>query len=173
MGSFELGRLVVAALLTVVLGWASFTDIRDRKIRNVAVLAVLGLFAPWALMMHSGQDVLLALGAGVVALVIGVAVYAVGWMGAGDAKLFGAVGLFAGWHNLIELTVITTLVGGLIAVFSLISQPKRTWAMITRRGRGDFGRGVPYGVAIAVATLILTWSSLLHMALPLTGAVKP
>lgn len=173
MGSFELGRLVVAALLTGVLAWASFTDIRDRRIRNVTVLAVLGLFGPWALMMHSGLDVLLALGAGVVALAVGIALYAVGWMGAGDAKLIGAAALFVGWHHLIELMVMTTLVGGLIALFSLISQPKRTWAMITRRDTGQSSRGVPYGVAIAAATLILTWSSLLHMALPLTGAVKP
>jgi len=167
---FETGRLAVAALLTGALGWAAITDIKDRKIRNITVLVVLGLFVPWALLMVSVHDVLLALGAGAVALAIGIAVYAAGWMGAGDAKLFGAVALFAGWNHLIELTVTITLIGGLIAIFSLLSRPKQALTMISGGGKGEFGRGVPYGVAIAVATVILLWSLLLHLALPLSQA---
>lgn len=172
MSPFEIGRLLVAALLTVALGWAAHTDIRDRKIRNVTVAAVLALFAPWAIMMNSGHDVLLALGAGAVALGIGVAVYAAGWMGAGDAKLFGAVALFAGWSHLLALTVLTTLIGGLIAAFSLLSRPKQTLAMIRTGGKSDSGRGVPYGVAIAVAAAVLTWSVLLHLSLPFVGVAS-
>ncbi len=170
MSYLEIGRLAVALLLTGALAWAAFTDIRDRKIRNVTVLTVLGLFLPWALMLSSPREALLALEAGGIALLVGVAVYAAGWVGAGDAKLFAAVGLFAGLHHLLELTVMTTLVGGLIAAFSLISRPKRALDIIKTAGKGDFGRGVPYGVAIAVATVVLVWSNLLHLALPLTGA---
>ena len=173
MSAFEIARLGVAALLTGVLAWAAYTDVKDRKIRNAAVMLVIGLFVPWAVTMTSLHLVLLSLAAGLVALAVGVAVYAAGWMGAGDAKLFAAVALFAGWSHLLELTVLTTLVGGLIAAFSLLTQPKRAWAMIMARGKGDFGRGVPYGVAIAVAALILVWDPLLHLASPLAFVARP
>jgi hypothetical protein len=37
-------------------------------------------------------------------------------------------------------------------------RPVRALVMFQMRGKGDFGRGVPYGVAIAIATAgILSW----------------
>ena len=157
------GRLVVAAALTGVLAWASFTDIRERKIRNTAVLAVLALYLPWALMTGSVHEVLLALGAGVLALVLGFAIFSAGWMGAGDAKLFAATALFAGWQNLFAFIILITLAGGLIALLSLVSRPKEALALMANGGKGDAGRGIPYGVAIAVGSAILLWSGQLHM----------
>ena len=32
--------------------------------------------------------------------------------------------------------------------------------MFTLKGRGDYGRGIPYGVAIAVGGLIAVWGGL-------------
>jgi len=162
----EIGRLMVAAMLTGVLAWASLTDIKERKIRNSAVLAVLALFIPWAFLIGSGHEVLLAVGAGLLALVLGFAIFSAGWMGAGDAKLFAATALFAGWRHFFDLTILITIAGGLIALFSLISRPKQALAMVANGGKGDAGRGIPYGVAIAVGSAILMWSALLHMASP-------
>jgi len=45
------------------------------------------------------------------------------------------------------------LVGGVIALASLLSRPTRAMVMLHMRGKGDFGRGIPYGVAIAIATI--------------------
>jgi prepilin signal peptidase PulO-like enzyme (type II secretory pathway) len=38
--------------------------------------------------------------------------------------------------------------------------------MFTLRGKGDFGKGVPYGVAIAIGAVVVLWSNLLGLPLP-------
>jgi prepilin peptidase CpaA len=55
----------------------------------------------------------------------------------------------------LDLAVITAVTGGLIAVISLASRPTRALVMIQVGGKGDFGRGVPYGVAIAAGALVV------------------
>jgi prepilin peptidase CpaA len=165
MPLIEIGHWVVAALLSVVLAWASVSDIRHRRIPNWTVLTVLGLFLPWALLSH-GSWALWALAAGVIALVVSFALYAAGAFGAGDSKLFAAVALFAGLGHLAQLAVITALAGGLIAAVSLASRPRRALVMLTMRGKGDFGRGIPYGVAIAIGAAVVVWSSVLGFPLP-------
>lgn len=167
----EIGRLGVAVLLTGVLIWASITDIKDRKIRNVTVLTALVLFLPWAV-MSTGHAVVSDLEAGVIALLAGVAFYSAGWMGAGDAKLFAAASLFIGLQDLVGLAVLTALAGGAMAAISLVSRPTRAMTMVAMRGKGDFGRGIPYGVAIAIAAAALVWGGLLHLTPPWAAAIK-
>jgi prepilin peptidase CpaA len=165
MAPTEIGRLVVAALLTLALMWASFTDIRDRKIRNVNVLVVMALFVPWAVL--GGLAAALSdLEAGVLALAVCVAIYAARMVGAGDAKLFAAVSLFFGLPGLPGLAMTTAMAGGALAAGILLANPRRTMVMISLQGKGDPGRGVPYGVAIAAAAIVLVWNGLLHAGLP-------
>jgi hypothetical protein len=38
--------------------------------------------------------------------------------------------------------------------------------MLKMRGKGDFGSGIPYGVAIAVAAAALVWADLLKIPVP-------
>ncbi len=164
----EIGEWSVIIALTGVLGWASISDIRTRRIPNWTVLATIGLFLPWAC-VHWGAWVGWALASGAIALTIGVALYAMGVTGAGDAKLFAAVALFVGLGHLLALSVATALVGGLIAVVSLASRPKRALTMFTLRGEGDFGRGIPYGVAIAVGAMLIVWNGLLGLPVATSG----
>jgi prepilin peptidase CpaA len=161
----EIGDLVVAALFTAVLAWASFCDVRSRTIPNWSVLIIAALFAPWAL-LHWGPSALSMLAAAAIALVVGVGLYALGMVGAGDAKLFAAVALFAGLGHLLVLVLATALAGGAIALVSLATRPRRALSMIALRGEGDFGRGVPYGVAISVGGVLVVWSVLLHLSAP-------
>jgi prepilin peptidase CpaA len=164
MALAEVGRWAVALALTVVLVWASVSDIRARKIPNWTVLATLGLFAPWALV--SRDPWLLALAAGLIALAVSFALYAFGAVGAGDSKLFAAVALFAGLGHLAQMAFITVFAGGVIAAVSLASRPRRALVMLTMRGKGDFGRGIPYGVAIAIGAAWVVWSAVLGFPLP-------
>jgi prepilin peptidase CpaA len=166
----DVGRLAVAALLTVALAWASFTDIRDRKIRNVNVLVVMALFVPWAV-LGGFSAAISDLEAGALALAVCVAMYMARLVGAGDAKLFAAVSLFVGLPGLMGLAITTAMAGGALAALILASNPRRTMVMISMQGKGDPGRGVPYGVAIAAAGVILVWSGLLHASLPWVAAL--
>jgi prepilin peptidase CpaA len=161
----EIARWVIAAVVTAVLAWAAVSDVRERRIPNRAVLIVLILFLPWAA-VHPPSSDLWALAAGAIALAATFGLYAAGVVGAGDSKLFAAVALFAGMSQLVLLALATALVGGLIAAVSLAARPRRALVMLTLRGKGDFGRGVPYGVAIAVAGAAVIWAVLMRAPLP-------
>jgi prepilin peptidase CpaA len=161
----EVARWVIAAVVTAVLAWAAVSDVRERRIPNRAVLIILILFLPWAAVHPLSSD-LWALAAGAIALAATFGLYAAGVVGAGDSKLFAAVALFAGMSQLPLLALTTALVGGLIAVVSLAARPQRALVMLTLRGKGDFGRGVPYGVAIALAGAAVIWAVLMRAPLP-------
>ncbi len=159
MNLTEIGRDGVAALLTGVLAWAAASDIRTRKIPNPSVLAVGGLFVGWtALIGFAGLPQ--ALIAAAIAFVVSFALYNLKIVGAGDSKLFAAVALFAGLDRLAQLTLLTGIVGGLIALFIMVTRPRRALVMLTMRGKGDFGDGIPYGVAIAAAAIVVVWTDL-------------
>ncbi len=162
----DAGRFAIAAVFTAILTWAAVSDIRVRKIPNWTVLALLGLFGPWVLAEGVGAWALWALAAGAIALVVSIGLYAAGMVGAGDSKLVAAVALFAGLAHLPLLALGTALTGGLIAGAIMVMRPRRALVMFTLRGKGDFGRGIPYGVAIAIAGAGVVWGELLRLPLP-------
>lgn len=169
MSPIDLGRWVIAIALTCILVWAAFTDVRERKIPNWTVLAVVGLALPWLatyVLLGSGVWVLWAIAGGVIAFIVSFILYASGVIGAGDSKLFAAVALFTGLWNLPMLAIATAAAGALIAAVSFVSRPSRAMTMLTLRGKGDFGRGIPYGVAIAIGTAFVVWSVLLKIPMP-------
>jgi prepilin peptidase CpaA len=160
------GALIgIAALLTAVLAYAAVNDIRERKIPNWTVLASLGLFIGWAVVHPLTWD-LWALGAGLVAFLVTFGLYMGGVIGAGDSKLFAAVALFTGMGGLAILALATAVIGGAVAIGGFVLKPTRGLVMLKMRGRGDFGRGVPYGVAIAAASVGLVWTAALGVRVP-------
>jgi prepilin peptidase CpaA len=150
----EVLRWSIIFLLSVILVIASVSDIRHRRIPNWSVLAIGALFVPWAF-FASSVSIFSSLGAALIALGVGVALYAFRIVGAGDSKLLAVVALFAGMDHLLQLLVLIALVGGVIALISLVARPTRAMVMLHMRGKGDFGRGIPYGVAIAIATICI------------------
>ena len=158
-------RIAVAVAASLVLCFAAVSDIRTRRIPNWTVLALIGLFAIW-MASDGGREALSALAAAAVALAVTVALYAFKILGAGDSKLFAAVALFGGLGYLPLLVLATALTGGVIAIASLAARPQRALAMLSMRGKGDWGRGVPYGLAIATGGALIMWA-------PITGIVKP
>jgi prepilin peptidase CpaA len=163
--TIEVLRFAIGAAATVLLTWAAVSDIRARRIPNLCVLALIILFVPWAL-LGDLSDTLSALEAAGIALVVTVLLYTFKILGAGDSKLLTACALYAGMGYLPFLALATVLAGGVIAAVSLASRPQRTLAMFTLRGKGDYGRGVPYGVAVAVGACLAIWGNL-------TGTLNP
>lgn len=58
------------------------------------------------------------------------------------------------------LILVTVLAGGVMAVVSLASRPRRALAIWSLRGQGDWGRGIPYGIAIALGAAVVVWGQL-------------
>ena len=151
----DLVALVPALIYAGLLVTAAVYDWLYRRIPNWTVAALLVLFVPVTLMGLTPTTWPWSLAAFGVALAGTGALYLLGWLGAGDSKLFSAAALFAGLANMAMLASATALVGGLMAFIVLIVHPRRAMRGLTARGRAENpSRGIPYGVAIAIGALI-------------------
>lgn len=156
-------------VFALVLGVAVVTDLRDRRIPNV--VTVTGLCA--ALILESVFERSIpasALAGAGIALVLGFALFALGGIGAGDAKLFAAVGAFVGPQGVLVTIIYGGLAGGALV---LVDAWRRGSLLALLLGTRDvflhlvtFGRAgkrktlaspgahaLPYGVAIAIGGL--------------------
>ena len=108
--TFHLILLLGLCGLTVA---ATITDLRSYRIPNRISLAVAGLFPVYVLAGFG--DVGSGLLAGGIVFVIGVFLFARGWMGGGDVKLLAAVSLWAGTELLLPMIVIVSVTGGIMS----------------------------------------------------------
>jgi prepilin peptidase CpaA len=163
MSLVEALRYATAAAFTATLLWAAVDDVVNRRISNASVLTVLGLYAAWAILAQ-GRGLISGLEAGGIALAVGYLLWMFKIVGGGDAKLFAAGALFMGLANMPLYAVVTALSGGVLAVISLATRPRRAMVMLTLRGQGDFGRGIPYGAAIACGGAFALWAMMTTLA---------
>jgi len=104
----------------------------------------------------AGLGLNLAAGAG--ALAAGAAMFALRWIGGGDAKLFAAGALWLGWPALTTFLLVTCLAGGALAV-ALLGLRSASLRPLVLSGPAWFARlgepdeSVPYGVAITIGAL--------------------
>jgi prepilin peptidase CpaA len=141
--------VIIAALIDV----ASFTIPNRLNLVLAAAypLAALGLGRPLG-------EIGLCLAVGVAALVVAVAMFAAGWIGGGDAKLFAGAALWLGWPALASFAMVTALAGGGLAL--LLLSVRATWLKPYLAGAPAWlerltttGQAAPYGVAIAFGAL--------------------
>lgn len=148
----EIARWILLVLLTLVLGYAAAVDVKERRIPNWTVLAVMGLFVGWAFAAPS-VSLLGSIEAAGIMFLLTVGLYMMKVVGAGDSKLVTAAALFAGMQSLLMFLLMMSLAGGAVALFMLALSPRRALVIIQTRGQVGFGRSVPYGVPIALATI--------------------
>jgi len=152
--SLDWVRLLPAIAFAALLLIAAVYDIRDRRIPNWTVIAMIAAFLVAAVFGLTPQGWLSSLGAFAIALAGSGGLYLFGALGAGDSKLFSATALFLGLGNLLLLTCATAMAGGLLAIGFLVFRPRSAMRGLTARGRAEEGKsGIPYGVAIAIGGL--------------------
>jgi prepilin peptidase CpaA len=107
-------------LLFIVLALCTITDIKEKKIYNGVLL--IALIA--ALTLNLREAGLGGLFFSIKGLIVGTGMfiipYAIGWMGAGDAKLSGIIGAFSGWEFAVCSALLATIAGGIISLIILI-----------------------------------------------------
>lgn len=97
-------------------------------------------------------------------LVTGWALFALGLLGGGDAKLLASTSLWMGWGGMINYLIMFSLCGGIVALLLLLFRrlPMPNW--MQRQGwvtaLHDAANGVPYGIALAIGA-VLAWPGLL------------
>jgi len=139
--------IALLAALAALLVSAGIQDARTREIANwknaaIALLAPLwwlatGL-APWP-----DLAIQIGLAVGIFALFCGAFYF--GQMGGGDVKMIGAIALWLPAQPLLWMLIVMSIAGGVLTLVMLAEQRLRA-----RSGAIE----VPYGVAIAFATLL-------------------
>jgi prepilin peptidase CpaA len=147
--------LVFPALLALAGGW----DIASYTIPNKLSLALCAGFALFAVTSGlSGSALGLHVAAGLVGLVVGFAMFAAGWIGGGDAKLFAVTALWFGLSDLLAYTLTAALLGGGMTLLILLARQVplpaglvgQPWIARLHHPRS----GIPYGAALAAGALV-------------------
>jgi prepilin peptidase CpaA len=147
-------------LFPALIAFAASSDLLTMTISNRISLALAGGFLVLAALSGTSLAIVgMHLAAAAVVLAIGFACFAFGWIGGGDAKLAAAIALWFGFDYLLEYLVYASLFGGVLTMiliqFRLLPLPKalarQPWILRLH----EKGGGVPYGIALAAAALVI------------------
>jgi prepilin peptidase CpaA len=147
---------ILPALLAAAAGW----DIASFTIPNSLNLAAAALFGAFALAAGlSISSVGLHVAAGAIGLAIGFALFALGYIGGGDAKLYAGAALWLGPHDLVIYTLVATILGGFLTLMILglrqlplpAGLARQAWIINLHNSRA----GIPYGVALAAGMFVI------------------
>jgi prepilin peptidase CpaA len=153
-----LAAALILAFTALVLA-AALRDAMSFTIPNWISLALAAIF-PFAA-LASGvalPTVGVHVAVGALALAAGMLMFALRWVGGGDAKLMAAVLLWLGWPAAISFLVGAAMAGGVLAMvlLTLRSAQLRPYMLLGPSWMARLaepGEGVPYGVAIAAGAL--------------------
>lgn len=156
MNEFSLVLLGVMPVLVIIAG---LHDLTTMKIPNwISGLLILAYF-PTALALGLPlTEMATALGVGFAALLVGMGMFALRWVGGGDAKLMAAAALWFGLSGVAPFVLYTALIGGGFCLVLLAARARLQvlvanapgWMARLMQPEGD----IPYGVAIAMGALL-------------------
>jgi prepilin peptidase CpaA len=147
-------------LFPAMMAFAASSDLLTMTISNRVSLILVGSFFVLAIAGGmSTADMLAHAGAAGLVLVIGFVCFTRGWIGGGDAKLAAATALWLGFDYLVSYLVYASLFGGVLTVALL---QFRTWPLPRLLAGQEWAErlhgkdnGVPYGIALAAAALVV------------------
>jgi prepilin peptidase CpaA len=143
-----------------LMAYAACSDLLTMTIPNRLSLLLVAGFLVFALVQGMPLTTLgWHLLAGFVVLFCAFGMFAMGWMGGGDAKLAAATAVWFGFGSLLEYSLVASILGGALTLFILHA---RGW-MLPRFAQGwpwlvrlhDSRTGIPYGIALAAAALLV------------------
>src|ERR1044072_8511258 len=148
MSHFQLWFQLAAAALLI---GAAVQDLRTRTISNGWPIAILLLF----LIAYATGGIAVPIGSHIlhfgVALAVGIGLFALGWFGGGDAKLYASIALWFGITRAPYLFFCVAIAGVVLATLHLtvrMFQTQESRARAIREGR------IAYGVAIALGAIL-------------------
>jgi len=153
---FLLLSVVLAGCLIAAAGW----DLATYTIPNPIQIVLLAGFFLFAFASGMSFGVLSGhLLAGVVGLVIGFALFGLGYVGGGDAKLFACVSLWFGLPDLLPYALTASMFGGALTLGLLFFRKIPLPALLARQQwlmrLHDRESGIPYGVALAAGSFAI------------------
>lgn len=153
----SLGILVVFPFL---MAYAAASDLLTMLIPNRISLALVAAFAALACTgLMSWTELGLHLGAAALVLTVCFTLFAFGVIGGGDAKLAAATALWLGFDGLLDYLLVASVLGGGLTLAILAARSHPLPQAIARLPFAlhlhDRGTGIPYGIALAAAALLV------------------
>jgi prepilin peptidase CpaA len=140
--------------------FAAISDLLTMTISNRVSIALAVLFIALAFACGlPATQILWHLTCGAAMLVFTFGLFTRGWIGGGDAKLAAAIAIWLGFDHLGDYALLASLLGGVLTGSIIVIRKwplpgvllARQWA--TRLH--EPGSGIPYGIALATAGLML------------------
>lgn len=145
--------ILTTCLYLLLVAWEDFLSFR---IRNRSVLILLVLYVVFAVSRGSLAPLPLDLAGGLLLFVLGFVFWLLKLVGAGDAKLYFAVGCWISLPNLASWSLLLLLCSLIMLLLVKIPfpMPMRHLSVVMRLDELRKGKQVPYAVPITFATVI-------------------
>lgn len=147
-------------LFPTLVAFAGASDLLTMKIPNwVSMLLVAGFILLAVVMNLTLEQWGMQLGGGAIVFVACFVMFALGWMGGGDAKLTSAIALWFGFNDSLLMFVLLVAVFGMFLTIGLLAfrrlpvLPGVLYRYDWIARLHDRKTGIPYGIAIAAAAL--------------------
>jgi prepilin peptidase CpaA len=155
-----LTEAISLTLFPATMAFAASSDLFTMTIANRVSLILCAGFVVLGIMTGmSATDMLWHLGAGGLVLVVAFILFSFGWIGGGDAKLAAATALWLGFAHLFDYLIYASVLGGVLTVlliqFRLLPLPQLLAGREWIERLHCRGGGVPYGIALAAAALLV------------------
>lgn len=140
--------------------FAAFSDLFTMTIPNrVSLILVVVYFALAAYIPLSWNVIATHVSCGLAVLALTFVLFQRGWVGGGDAKLASATALWLGWENLLDYGLVASIAGGVLTLVILMMRwnelPSRLLSVKFIARLAEKTNGVPYGIALAIAGLLI------------------
>ncbi|MDJ0447226.1 MULTISPECIES: prepilin peptidase [Methylocystis] len=140
--------------------FAAFSDLFTMTIPNrVSLILIVVYFALAAYIPLSWNVIATHVSCGLAVLALTFVLFQRGWVGGGDAKLASATALWLGWENLLDYGLVASIAGGALTLVILMMRwnelPSRLLSVKFIARLAEKTNGVPYGIALAIAGLLI------------------
>ena len=139
---------------------AAVWDAVTLTIPNYLVIAVLALYLASLSVNFNLSRILFDVLAAFIVFAVCFVLFALGWLGGGDAKLAPGAVLWAGYDGFLEFVIAMTLAGGVLAIVLLLLRAAlRPTALEQERLPVvlRWASPVPYGIAISAGAILVMW----------------
>ena len=153
-------QLITLIVFPLLMMFAALSDLFTMTISNRVSIALVVVFVPFAFFAGlTPVEIGMHLACGFAMLVLTFGMFAMGWVGGGDAKLAAATALWIGWNHVADYGLDAAVIGGALTLLILYARklPLPRWAIdVTWIARlHDRQTGIPYGIALAIAGVLI------------------
>ncbi|MEJ8628940.1 prepilin peptidase [Sphingomonas sp. I4] len=150
-------RIALLAAFVLLLLSAGIEDARTREIadrKNIAIALIAPLWW-WAGGVPVWPDMVLRIVVAIGVFLLFAQAFRIGMMGGGDVKMIAAIALWLPLPSLFRMILLMSIAGGVVTIAMMIGQRLRRLQARTGENGETPGIEVPYGVAIAIAALLV------------------